>query len=157
MKLDNKAALVSHYRNLSGYIPEEIRLYHRLFAEKSGDWQITGDTPFLDAGEQEIIFPDISFTSGTTGKTIHLELFHRWHASLLDRRIDLLKHHPELPLILGIDRALVASPEVLAEKLSDAPHLLDRCWLFRDFPGVDSTLRVLKKWECQNRSRTVNS
>ena len=147
LKLDSGSGLISHYRNLSGYIPEEIRLYHRLFSEKSTSWQITGETPFIDAGDQEIIFPDISFTSQTSGQTVHLELFHRWHAAALDRRIDLLKSHPELPLILGIDRALISEPELLEAKFANQPQLAARCWLFRDFPGVESTLRVLKKYE----------
>ena len=144
LKLDEKSGLVSHYRNLSSYIPEEFKLFHRAFAEKSQEWQIVGDTPFLDAGEQEIIFPDLSFQHIASGKTVHLELFHRWHAGELDRRIARLKSHPYLPLILGIDRALIADKEDLNAKFADAPQLAQRCWLFRDFPGVESTLRVLK-------------
>ena len=61
LKLDQKSGLVSHYRRLSGYIPEEIRLFHRVFAEKSEEWEIVGDTPFIDAGAQEIVFPDLTF------------------------------------------------------------------------------------------------
>ena len=135
---------VSHYRNLSSYIPEEFTAFHRAFAARSQEWQIVGDTPFLDAGEQEIIFPDLSFQHSASGKVVHLELFHRWHAGELDRRIDRLKNDPALPLMLGIDRALIAGKDELDAKFTDAPHLASRCWLFRDFPGVESTLRVLK-------------
>lgn len=145
LKLNHKSGLVSHYRNLAGYIPEEIRVFHRQFAARSCRWQITGDTPFLDGGEQEIIFPDFSFTDRESGKLIHAELFHRWHAGMLEKRIALLKKNPSLPLVLGIERSLISDPAILAGKFADAPALLDRCWLFRDFPGVESTLRVLQK------------
>ncbi len=145
LKLDHKSGLVSHYRSLGGYIPEEIKVFHRQFAARKSAWQITGETPFIDGGEQEIVFPDFTFVCSENGKTVHAELFHRWHAAALDKRIALLKKNPDLPLILGIERSLVPDAETLAEKFSDAPHLAQRCWLFRDFPGVESTLRVLQK------------
>ena len=140
LKLNEKSRLHSTQRAFSTYLPEEIRLYHRHFAEKSTDWQIVGNTPFLDAGNQEIIFPDLSFQSAATGQIIHLELFHRWHSAQLQRRLELLKQHPELPLILGIDRS-AADEKFLAGYES----LQNRFWLFRDFPGVENTLRALKK------------
>ena len=140
LKLNEKSRLSATQRAFATYLPEEIRMYHRLFAEKSTDWQIIGNTPFLDAGNQEIIFPDLSFQSNATGQIIHLELFHRWHAVQLQHRLELLASHPELPLILGIDRA-VADEDFLARYES----LKNRFWLFRDFPGVENTLRALKK------------
>ena len=140
LKLNEKSRLSATQRAFATYLPEEIRMYHRLFAEKSTDWQIIGNTPFLDAGNQEIIFPDLSFQSNATGQIIHLELFHRWHAVQLQHRLELLASHPELPLILGIDRA-VANEDFLARYES----LKNRFWLFRDFPGVENTLRALKK------------
>ena len=144
LKLDGKNLLRSPNRSFSSFVPEEIRLYHRLFAEKSADWQIIGDTPFLDGGNQEIIFPDLSFQEKSSGKVIHLELFHRWHAGQLARRIELLKKHPELPLILGIDRS-IADEETIAAMTDSDPLLAGRCRLFRDFPGVENTLRTLRK------------
>ena len=144
LKLDEKNLLRSPKRSFSSFVPEEIRLYHKLFAEKSTDWQIIGDTPFLDGGNQEIIFPDLSFQEKSSGAVIHLELFHRWHAGQLSRRIELLKKHPELPLLLFIDRA-IANEESIAAMTDHDPLLAERCRLFRDFPGVENTLRVLTK------------
>ena len=151
LKLSPKNGLVSHYRNLAGYIPEEIRLYHRTFNDKQQEWQIIGDTPFIDGGEQELIFPDLSFRNSRDGKIFHVELFHRWHAAGLSRRIALLAGKPEIPLLLGIDRALVKSEEDFDQLFADAPHIRERCWLFRDFPGVSTTVNVLKKVSAQNK------
>lgn len=145
LKLDEKNLLHSPNRSFSSYVPEEIRLYHKLFAGKPSAWQIIGDTPFIDGGNQEIIFPDLSFQEKSSGKVVHLELFHRWHAGQLSRRLELLKKFPDLPLILGIDRSL-ADEGSLARMTADSPQLAQRCWLFRDFPGVENTLRALKKF-----------
>lgn len=122
-------------------------MFHRFFAEKSADWQIVGDTPFIDAGEQEIIFPDLSFRSNANGKIIHLELFHPWHAAQLEKRLKLLHAKPEIPLIFGIDRSLVKSEDELDALLAETPELAFRCWLFRDFPGVASTCKILSRAE----------
>lgn len=143
LKLDEKSNLESAKRAFAAYLPEEIRLYHKLFSEKSTEWQIIGNTPFLDAGNQEIIIPDLSFQNTVSGEIIHLELFHRWHGAQLTQRIQLLKNRPDLPLILGIDRSL-ADEETLNEKFDSTDPLRKRCWLFRDFPGVENTLRALK-------------
>ena len=146
MKLSDRDHLVSHYRELGTYIPEEIRLYHREFAEKTSSWRIVGDTPFLDAGDQEVIFPDLSFLSSESGEVRHVELFHRWHAGALAGRIELLRRRPELPLLLGIDRALLKKSETPDDFFALHPELRERCWFFRDFPGVASTVAVLNRW-----------
>ncbi|MBO5668224.1 MAG: DUF790 family protein [Lentisphaeria bacterium] len=143
--LSHKDHLVSHYRTLASYIPEEIKLFHRTFAKKQNEWEIVGNTPFIDAGNQELIFPDLSFAGKTDASLIHLELFHRWHASGLRDRIALLAGQPELPLMLGIDRALVKDEADFEQLFEACPHIRSRCWLFRDFPGVSSTLKALEK------------
>ena len=142
LRLDQGCGLVSHYRNFSSYVPEEIRMFHQLFREQSPDWKIVGESPFLDGGGQEVVFPDLSFRRDSDGRTLHLELFHRWHRGQLDRRLVLLERKPALPLILGVDRALAddAAWEALGK---EHPTLADRLFRFRDFPGVDRVRRVL--------------
>ena len=147
LKLSQKNELVSHYRNLAGYLPDEIKIYHHSFNEKQEQWQIIGETPFIDGGNQEIIFPDLSFRSKTSGNIFHLELFHRWHTAGLPRRIALLAEKPELPLLLGIDRALVKSDEDFEKLFENAPQVRHQCWLFRDFPGVNATVNALNRME----------
>ena len=145
LKLDSTMGLRSRVRSFSSFVPEEVRMFHRLFAEKAGDWQIVGDTPFIDGGENRIVFPDLSFRSADGRFLVHLELFHRWHSGQLEQRIGLLKKRPELPLIIGIDRA-VAGQEQLQKLCSGMPELEKRCFLFRDFPGVENCLRTLKRF-----------
>ena len=145
LKLDQEAGLVSHYRNFSSYVPEEIRMFHSLFKKDVESWRIIGESPFIDGGKQSVVFPDLSFERVGDGVRVHLELFHRWHRGQLEGRLELLQEHPELPLVLGIDRAL-ADDEAFAELERRYPELVDRIYRFRDFPGVDRTLRVLERF-----------
>ncbi|MBQ9500554.1 MAG: DUF790 family protein [Lentisphaeria bacterium] len=142
LHLDDSAGLVSHYRNFSAYVPEEVKMFHKLFAEKSKTWKIVGDTPIIQAGPQDLIVPDLSF-AGPSGKVVHLELFHRWHKVQLDRRLETLKKK-ELPLIAGIDRSLMDSSAFDA-LLEHSPALARHLFLFSGFPGVETTLRMLAR------------
>ena len=145
LKLDQEAGLVSHYRNFSSYVPEEIRMFHSLFNKAVASSRTIGESPFIDGGKQSVVFPDLSFERVGDGVRVHLELFHRWHRGQLEGRLELLREHPELPLVLGIDRAL-ADDEAFAELERRYPELVDRIYRFRDFPGVDRTLRVLERF-----------
>ena len=146
LKLDESCGLVSHFRNFSAYVPEEIALFIRLFRAKSERWQPTGETPLLDLGEGRIAFPDFSFRAGDDGPRVHLELFHRWHRRPLAERLAFLSEHPETPLVIGIDRAL-ADDDALSAMQAAHPELAPRLFLFRDFPGVDRVLKTLEAWE----------
>ena len=143
LKLDERSGLISHYRNFSAYVPEEIRLFIQLFRQKSDKWQPVGDTPLIELGEGRIAFPDFSFRAGDDGPVVHLELFHRWHRAQLTDRLAFLARHPELPLVIGIDRSLADDNE-FPVILDHYPQLVDRLFRFRDFPGVDRVLKMLE-------------
>lgn len=140
LRLAEDSGLVGHYRNFSAYVPEEITMFHRLFREKSPEWEIVGDSPFFNLGGQELVFPDLSFRH-PDGRMKHLELFHRWHAGQLISRLTAMEEKPEPALIIGVDRALSGKKEIRAQ-LDSSSFFQARGFEFRDFPGVD---RVLKK------------
>ena len=142
LRLDWKSNLVSHYRNFSAYVPEEVAMFHRLFKEKIQNWQIIGDTPFFDAGKQEIIFPDLSFKN-TGGRIIHLELFHRWHSTPLLKRLEYCAALPCIPFIIGVDRSLSERPEI-KNALANSAFFQKQGFLFRDFPGVERVCKLLE-------------
>lgn len=143
LSLDQKSGLVSHYRNFSAYVPEEVAMFHRLFKQKSEDWTVTGETPFFKPKGREVIFPDLSFHH-VDGADIHLELFHRWHSGQLFQRLEHFAENPELPLIIGVDRALYNKPEI-KERLDANEFFSESGFLFRDFPGVDRVCGALDK------------
>lgn len=141
--LDEKSGLVSHYRNISAYVPEEIRLFHRSIKEKGEEWQIIGETPFINMGKEGVCFPDLSFRN-KEGKVCHLELFHRWHKHTFPKRLAFLEEHPETGLILGADRGAVPD-DTFAALEEKYPAAAKRVFRFRDFPGVETVLRMLNK------------
>ena len=144
LSLDESSGLVSHYKNFSSYVPEEIVMFHKLFKEKAQDWEICGHASFLDLGSQELVFPDFSFRETASGKVVHLELFHRWHATHLAELFSACEINPELPLIIGVDKFLAGKPET-AELLEGSDFFKESGFTFRDFPGVDKVLGVLRK------------
>ena len=142
LNLDETTNLVSHYRNFTAYIPEEIIIFHRLFKEKVDDWKISGETPFIKTQKQEIVFPDLNFQN-KKGEIIHLELFHRWHRGALLKRLEFCEANPDLPLLLGVDRALLKGE--LTQLLENSAYFQKKGFLFRDFPGVTKVKKLLEE------------
>lgn len=143
LQLDQSSALVCPYHIFSACVPEEIKLFHRHFKETVPDWHIVGETPFLRGENNEIIFPDLSFASDT-GEIRHLELFHRYHANRLPARLDWMEKHPEIPLILGVDKTLLRNPE-LEEQLNNSTWFQQNGFLFRDYPTCEKTRQCLNR------------
>ena len=143
LSLTQDCGLVSHYRNFSAYVPEEIRLFHEHFRRTVEAWRITGQTPYLRGQGQEMVFPDLSFTRAD-GTVLHVELFHRWHAGPLRERLRLVQERQDLPLIIGVDTALARDPEVAAA-LAESDWFQERGFTFRDYPTVTKTLACLER------------
>ncbi len=141
LRLGDAQGLVSHYRNFSAYVPEEIRLFHGYFQGSVEHWAIVGETPFLDGGNQELIFPDLSFRH-ESGGVLHLELFHRWHAGQLQARLEYGEAHPQIPLIIGVDRFLTNDPGMAAQ-LESSPWFQSHGFLFRDYPTANRVVATL--------------
>lgn len=147
LKQSQKQGLIGHYKNFSAFVPEEIRLFHRSFREKVDDWEIVGEAPFMqikDENGQELIFPDLSFQGPRKKDLIHLELFHRWHAGQLRRRLDQLASNSKHKLIIGVDRSLVRSKQA-EEDICSHPYFAENGFLFRDFPSVNRVKALLEK------------
>ena len=141
--LDEKSKLSGHYNHYGSYVPEEIDMFQRDFQSKIEDWTITEDTPFLASGNQELIFPDFSFRN-RDDMVIHLELFHRWHATQLLSRIKIGEKKPDIPLVVGVDRNLYKAPEI-KEKLDKSSWFTEHGFLFNSFPGVERVRKCLKQ------------
>ena len=141
LSLNEKSGIKSHYKSFNSHIPEEYRMFHKLFNDKIKDWQIIETTSFLKTEEQELIFPDFSFMN-TGGKIIHIEFFHRWHSSKLLKRIEYCTKKPYLPLVIGVDRFLYNKPEI--RNILDKNIWFDKNGIiFRDFPGVEKVYKKL--------------
>ena len=142
LKLDQTANLVSHYRHFSSYVPEEIKIFHRLFNTKSAAWKIVGETPLFIAEKGCYIAPDLSFYNAESQFFLHLELFHRWHKHQLETRLQWLENHLDTPIVIGIDRA-ICDEENFIQFTKKYPGAIKKCFRFRDFPGVDTVIKTL--------------
>ncbi len=153
LKLNEKSKLISHYHNFSSYIPDEIKMFHKLFKEKAEKWEIVGDTPFIKVNNNDVIFPDLSFQkitaklkakSKTKSKTkvFHLELFHRWHYAQLENRLEFCVKNPKTPLIIGVDRFLYRNKDLKA-LIDQNKYFQNAGFLFSDFPIVSAVIKCL--------------
>ncbi len=143
LKLDEKSNLSSHYRHFGNYTPPEIILFKQEFKNKVSDWKITNHAPFLDAGDQELIFPDFTFKN-CDGKIVHLELFHRWHIPQLKTRLKFGTSNPNTPLLIGVDRTLY-NKSGMKKKINSNKWFSSNGFLFNDFPGIDILCKALNR------------
>ncbi len=145
LELDNSSELVCPYHNFAAYVPDEIKLFQQHFQDKVTDWKFVTDTPLLRGAGKEFIIPDFSFRKGR--KTVHLELFNRWHANYLQHRLDWLAKHPTAPIIIGVDRSIIKKDPALAEELESSEWFQQRGFLYRDYPTCDKVLRLLNNFQ----------
>lgn len=140
LNLDDESGLKSHFSNLSSYRPEEIKMFADFFKTHETNW-IIDDTPdFIILDNGEIIFPDFSFTNRENNEIIFLELFHKWHAGQLTKRIEYLSSHQNLKLVLGTDRSLLKNDPILKKSLENIPS-----FTFSAYPGSERVLKILDK------------
>jgi predicted nuclease of restriction endonuclease-like RecB superfamily len=128
--LDQGLGLRGESRYLS-QVPEELTLLVAALRADRGAWQVESEPAPLPLGDGELLVPDLSLQ--VEGRWIHIEFFHRWHATALQRRLDQLARRPELPLLLGVDRALAKRKEI-APLLEDA-RFLRQGFCYSTYPG----------------------
>lgn len=137
--LDQTSGLICPYHFFSACLPQELTLFKKHFSENVSSWHFTEELPLIQLNGRQIVIPDFTFCHHDSGKTIALELFHCWHAKEVKSRLDWLQNNPGLPMIIGIDRSLLKDPE-LAEIAEKMPEY---CFLFRDFPTLERTVKCL--------------
>jgi hypothetical protein len=59
--------------------------------------------------------------------------------------MEFLNEHPELPLILGADRGSVSDSD-FETLCREFPAAAERVFRFRDFPGVETVMKMLDKY-----------
>ena len=146
LELDQDDRLVFHGAT-GAYEPPEIKMLLDYFRERMPDgWTVTEEISIFSDDQARMIVPDFSFRS-PQGKLVHLELFHRWHASQLLPRLAYLDNAKEPPaIVIGVDKALLANPEK-AEQYSASPWFRNHAFSYRDFPTAEKLLKALKSFE----------
>lgn len=146
LSLDQSSGLSAQFGRLGIYVPEEVKMFVKLFPERVPEWEIVPESPFLRGGRrQDFVFPDMMFRKG--GKTVYLELFHRWHLTQLAGRLGFLKENPGIPLILGVESSALKSAPLLKTALEQHELYGKRIFLFRDFPSMEKVRKILSGME----------
>ena len=144
--LDDSCGLRRRFGRLGIHVPEEVRMFAKLFAERCPDWEVSSDSPFLKGRRgQTFVFPDITFSRGE--RKVYLELFHKWHSRQLADRLDFLASKPSIPLALGIERKILDSNPALRNAVEEHPMYGSRIFLFREFPSVEKVRKLLENSE----------
>ncbi len=134
LELDHELGLAGDSRWL-GFVPDEVKSLHDQLATESA--VTLQESPLLPLPSGELVVPDLTLT--IDGRTVHLELFHRWHHAALKRRLGQLAGLPEL--LIGVDRAISKRPEFAG--LADDARFAKRGFLFSDLPTARIVMRAI--------------
>ena len=137
LELSESSAPLRGSGRRADYLPPEIAAFQSAF--HAADWELTETPAFLPDGDTPVI-PDFSFRRHSDGTVAHLELFHKWHRTGLVNRLAAPEKLQQLHLLLGVERSLGAVLDAAPD--AEASGLAFR---FRDFPGVETVLRALRK------------
>ncbi len=139
--LDQGSGLKCPYHNFAAALPEEVRRFRENFPADA-PWKLLDDAPPLKTHGGQAVFPDFAFRKRGAAKTYSLELFHRWHATDLLRRLQYLAAHPKTTLLVGVERALLKRQEI-AEALEGSEAFARAGFLYRDYPTHEKVLKAL--------------
>ncbi|MBA3708886.1 MAG: DUF790 family protein [Planctomycetes bacterium] len=112
LRLSHELGLVGDSAFL-GFVPPELRDLERTLVARFPDWTFREPTLMTIRGGDrggELVVPDLEITTG--GRTISVELFHRWHGASLVKRIGQLERGEIPHLAIGVERALARSPAI---------------------------------------------
>ncbi len=141
--LDHTCGIEPYSQQFLSYVPEEISLFRETISKRLPDWQVEASSGFVRLRGEFYCFPDITLIHNS-GALAELELFHPWHASHLEKRLDILDESLDFELILGVSRRLLKN-DAVQERLDTSPYFQQYGFLFREMPTVDKLRPVLDR------------
>lgn len=145
LSLDHNTVLKSHYNNLDAYRPDEFKAFAAEFRKTTKEWSLSEKTAPIDLGGQNILVPDFTFKHKASKKTVHLELFHRWHKAGLMQRLGGLKETGRTLLALGVDRAIKKDSRAQGA-MNRSTWFQEHGFLYNGFPPVKRVLAALESF-----------
>ncbi|SME88620.1 DUF790 family protein [Pseudobacteriovorax antillogorgiicola] len=145
LKCDSKKKIKSHYKDLAGYIPDDLQGFlkglndSKALSEKG--WKAMASENFINLGGQNYCFPDITLVH-KSGSKRHIEIFHRWHQSQLQRRLGDAKSFSQLDLVLAVPKKLVEKLGI-KQQLQSLDSSLNSVIEYSTFPTVRAVLAYL--------------
>lgn len=142
LSLDESCGIKSHYKEATGYVPEEFSELISAFSFENKDWEIEVSGDFVKLGKESYSFADLRCVK-KDHSPIYVELFHRWHSSQLLDRLNALEKNPRPDLVLGCDQKIAKAGE-LKTRLEKSPIFQKQGFFFRDFPTPRQLARSLE-------------
>ena len=140
-----KCDLKSSARRWAACVPEEVMLFIRQFRLQAEHWLEAPDADLPRIAGCGVIFPDFSFARrNQPEKVVHVELFHRYYSSTLNSRLEFLQQNPAFPLVVGVDRFLLAKNGE-KEFLERYKTVKEHIFIYSNYPGVEKVCRTLDK------------
>lgn len=121
-----------------GFVPEELQALEATLRERFPAWTIQ-DPALLPHPSGEVVVPDLQVVVG--GRSVAVELFHRWHGHALRRRLDQAAAGWAPHLVFGVDRAVLRGDESLAAH----PAFLARGFAFTELPAARALAEVIAR------------
>jgi predicted nuclease of restriction endonuclease-like RecB superfamily len=146
LSVDGKKKIKSHYRDFTGYIPEDfsyfINSFNALSLKDRFGWTACLGDHVVQLDGNQFSIPDLAFEHDS-GRVIHVELFHRWHKALLERHIEFILRNQSESLIIGVSNELAEELKI-TEKISFIQKKSKKAFTFRQFPTIKAILAQLE-------------
>jgi predicted nuclease of restriction endonuclease-like RecB superfamily len=132
--LGPRDGLVSHLADTGMYVPPELNMFARLFAERVTDWELSEETEIYPLGTGFWV-PDFRLRHRPTGKTVLLEVLGFWRRSSAEKHLQRLRQHVTEPFLLAVSDQL----HIDEAELDNLPAGIHR---FRHMPLPDEIGRL---------------
>ncbi|MFK7872079.1 MAG: DUF790 family protein [Oligoflexales bacterium] len=148
LKLDETSGLKPPRVHQASWVPEEFGSFMKGFNKSSTDWQVRAGNSFFHLGDESYCFPDMEFfstplKSGGTSVVKPVELFHKWHSSACELRLQQMESYVKNPpILIGVSQALAKTPHI-SQLIENSNYFPKNGFLFRDFPTNRKVLQLL--------------
>ncbi len=139
MTLTHELGLVGDTHFL-GFVPPELALFIDGLRAACPDWQVR-EAELYPLPGGEVLVPDLCVQ--VAGTTLPIELFHRWHARPLARRLEQLASGALPRWLIGVDRALAKTTAIAP--LLESSVFARWGFLFSDLPTVRAVKTAIER------------
>jgi predicted nuclease of restriction endonuclease-like RecB superfamily len=145
LALSHKSKIKSYVSQSGSYVPEELDKFVGNFNRMKNDWSAEVGGTFIDLGKRCYCFSDLTFRQGAE-VSVDIELFHKWHAGQLPKRIEALENAGKRSMIIGVCQKIAKNPE-FSSVIDNSAWFAKNGFIFKDFPTTRQVLEALARAE----------
>ncbi|MFU8805806.1 MAG: DUF790 family protein [Bradymonadaceae bacterium] len=115
-ELGSDEGLASHYKIRGQWVSKEEKWFEERFEKLDTEWTLERRGTAIELDDNEVIIADY-VVRGPGGEEVFVEIVGFWRLAYLQRRIEMLVHSHETPLVIVVSERLKSG----REKLENAP------------------------------------